>query len=81
MDLETLEDSNVIKFPVATVTPFSRNCAIWKERSYLIILASALIAISSLSAALFIVGTVVYTPDYAHVESTVTVKILCCFYV
>lgn len=73
MDLETIDDEGVIRFPIATVSQFSRKCSIGKEKVLLIVLSSILIAISSLSSSLFIVHTIVEPPTFSHVKTTATV--------
>ena len=66
-------DKQVIQLPIAAVSQFERKWKIRREKCYLIILSILLLLVSSLSAALFIVNSIVTVPEYDHVESTVKV--------
>ena len=73
MNIDVDEDKKVIQLPIATVSQFERKWKIRREKCYLIILSIVLLLVSSLSAALFIVNSIVTVPEYEHVESTVKV--------
>lgn len=71
---EDIEIKQVIQLPIASVGRFARNSSFCKEKVYLIILSTILILFSSLSVSLFIVHTIVTTPEVDDVKTTLRVE-------
>lgn len=71
---EDIEIKQVIQLPIASVGRFARNSSLCKEKVYLIILSTILIMFSSLSVSLFIVHTIVTTPEVDDVKTTLRVE-------
>lgn len=69
-----IETKQFIQLPIASVGRFERNCSFCREKVYLIILSTILIMFSSLSVSLYIVHTIVTTPEVDDVKTTVLVE-------
>ena len=76
MDAAPSSENQSISLPVVSMSRWERKGSILKEKIYLIIVSSILLGLSSLRVSLFIVQTLVTTPSYDHVESTINVTSL-----
>ena len=59
---------NTVQLPISSLGRMERGASVFKEKIRLIALSSALLFISSLSAAFFIVDTIITTPPFNSVK-------------
>ena len=67
---------SVLQLPVASVSAFERRASAWKEKVTQILFVSFLLFLSSLSAAYFVVDTVISCPTYLDVRDSYTVLLV-----
>ncbi|KAK8810204.1 hypothetical protein WA538_000710, partial [Blastocystis sp. DL] len=65
----------VLQLPVASVSAFERRASACKERGVQILVVSLLLFLSSLSAAYFVVDTVITRPTYTDVRESYSVPL------
>lgn len=67
-------EQEFLELPVVTVNGLERAGSLAKEKIVLIVLSTVLFTVTSLSAAYFIVDTVVLTPDINDIKAEYSVR-------